>query len=75
MSIDFYYMPMSAPCRSILMTARAVGASLNLKPTNPMGGETRTEEFLKVYDVTDALTSESMKNILNKNCIPESVSS
>jgi glutathione S-transferase len=56
MSIDFYYMSMSSPCRSILMTARAVGASLNLKPTNPMAGENRTEEFLKVYDVTDALT-------------------
>lgn len=48
MGLDFYYIPGSAPCRAVLMTAKAVGVELNLKLTNLMAGEHLTPEFLKV---------------------------
>lgn len=48
MSVDLYYAPLSAPCRSILMAAKALGVTLNLKLTNPLAGETRTPEFIKM---------------------------
>jgi len=48
MSVDLYYMSLSAPCRSVVMAAKALGVTLNLKDTNPMNGETRTPEFLKM---------------------------
>jgi len=47
-SIDFYYLPMSAPCRSVMMVAKALGVTLNLKETNIMAGENKTPEFLKM---------------------------
>jgi len=46
--MDFYYLPMSAPCRSVLMAAKAVGVTLNLKSTDIMAGANRTPEFLKM---------------------------
>lgn len=48
MTIDLYYIPGSAPCRSVLLAARAVGVDLNLKLTNLMEGAHLTPEFLKV---------------------------
>jgi len=48
MVLDFYYVPGSAPCRSVLMTAKAVGVDLNLKLTNLMAGEHLTPEFIKM---------------------------
>lgn len=48
MTIDFYYLPGSAPCRAVQMTAKAIGVDLNLKLTNLMAGEHLTPEFLKV---------------------------
>jgi len=47
-SVDFYYMPASPPCRSVMMVAKALGVTLNLKSVDLMGGETRTPEFLKM---------------------------
>lgn len=46
--MDFYYLPGSAPCRAVLMTAKAVGVELNLKLTNLQNGEHLKPEFLKV---------------------------
>lgn len=46
--MDFYYMSGSAPCRSVLMVAKAVGVELNLKTLNLMAGEHMTPEFLKI---------------------------
>jgi len=46
--MDFYYLPLSAPCRAVQMAAKAVGVTLNLKPTDIMKGENRTPEFLKM---------------------------
>lgn len=48
MTIDFYYVPGSAPCRAVLLTAKALGLDLNLKLTDLMAGEQLTPEFLKV---------------------------
>jgi len=46
MPIDFYYMSGSAPCRSVMLCAKALGIELNLKPTDLMKGEHMTPEFL-----------------------------
>jgi len=48
MTIDFYYTPASAPCRSVLLTAKALDIEMNLKEMDLMKGETRTPEFLKI---------------------------
>lgn len=48
MTIDFYYLPGSAPCRAVLMTAKAVGVELNLKLVDLMSGEQMKPEFIKV---------------------------
>jgi len=44
--IDFYYMALSAPCRSVMMVAKQLGVDLNLKPTDLFKGETRTPVYL-----------------------------
>jgi len=48
MPIDLYYLPGSAPCRSVVLTAKALGLDLNLKLTNLMAGEHLTPEFIKL---------------------------
>lgn len=48
MGIDFYYMPLSAPCRAIMMTAKAIGVELNLKLTSIPNGDNRTPEYIKM---------------------------
>ncbi|XP_043065165.1 uncharacterized protein LOC108087889 [Drosophila ficusphila] len=45
---DFYYLPGSAPCRSVIMTAKAVGVELNKKLLNLQAGEHLKPEFLKI---------------------------
>lgn len=46
--MDLYYKPGSAPCRAVLMTAKAVGVDLNLKRVELMAGEHLTPEYLKI---------------------------
>lgn len=48
MPIDCYYIPGSAPCRAVLLTAKVLGVPLNLKQTDLMKGEHLTPEFLKL---------------------------
>lgn len=48
MTIDFYYLPGSAPCRAVQMTAKAVGVNLNLKLLNLLAGEHLKPEFVAV---------------------------
>ncbi|XP_054725707.1 glutathione S-transferase D1-like [Anastrepha obliqua] len=45
--MDFYYLPGSAPCRAVLMTAQCVGIDLNKKLLNLSAGEHLKPEFLK----------------------------
>ncbi|KAL5277829.1 GstD1 family protein [Megaselia abdita] len=46
--MDFYYMPASAACRSVLMTAEAIGVKLNLKVIDLKAGDHLTPEFLAI---------------------------
>lgn len=48
MTIDFYYTPGSAPCRSVLLTAKALGVNLNLKELDLMKGEHLQADFVKI---------------------------
>nr|AFM78644.1 glutathione S-transferase delta 1 [Aphis gossypii] len=48
MPIDFYYTPGSPPCRSVLLTAKALGLELNLKTLDLHHGEHMKPEFLKI---------------------------
>lgn len=48
MGIDLYYVPGSAPCRAVLLAAKALGIDLNLKYTDLMKGEHLTPEFIKL---------------------------
>jgi len=45
---DFYYMPLSAPCRSGMLTAKAVGVDLNMKKLDLFAGEQNKPEFLAI---------------------------
>lgn len=49
MAIDLYYLPGSAPCSAVQMTAKAIGVDLNLKFLDLFKGEHLTPEFIKVY--------------------------
>ncbi|XP_067614163.1 glutathione S-transferase 1-1-like [Eurosta solidaginis] len=46
--MDFYDTAGSAPCRSVIMTAKALGLNLNKKPMNLMAGEYMKPEYLKL---------------------------
>lgn len=48
MAIDLYYMPASAPCRSIIMLAKELGVELNLKYLDLMAKQQLEPEFVKV---------------------------
>lgn len=48
MPIDFYYLPYSPPCRSVLLLAELLGLELNLKSVDLLAGEHLKPEFLKV---------------------------
>lgn len=48
MTVDFYYMPMSAPCRSIQMCAAAVGVPLTLKSIDLSKNEHLTDAYLAI---------------------------
>lgn len=48
MSVDLYYTPMSSPCRAVLLTAEAIGITLNLIEINLFEGEHLKPEFEQV---------------------------
>ncbi|KAK7072118.1 Glutathione S-transferase, C-terminal domain [Halocaridina rubra] len=45
---DFYYLPLSAPCRSGMLVAKAVGVDLNMKLVDLMAGEQMKPEFVAI---------------------------
>ncbi|KAE8572972.1 glutathione S-transferase 1 [Halyomorpha halys] len=67
MTIDFYYIPGSAPCRNVLLAARAVGVDLNLKLTDLMKGEHMTPEFLKLNPQHTVPTLNDNGFVLNES--------
>lgn len=46
--IDFYYLPASAPCRAVMMLAKAIGVRLNLKIVDVLRAENMKPEYVKV---------------------------
>ncbi|XP_002023858.2 glutathione S-transferase D7 [Drosophila persimilis] len=46
--MDFYYLPGGSGCRTVIMTAKALGVELNKKLLNTMAGEQLTPEFIKI---------------------------
>jgi glutathione S-transferase len=48
MGIDFYYMPISAPSRGVLLAAKAYGVQMDCKLLNLLAGEHMKPEFLAV---------------------------
>uniref|UniRef100_A0A0A9WWR9 Glutathione S-transferase 1, isoform D n=2 Tax=Lygus hesperus TaxID=30085 RepID=A0A0A9WWR9_LYGHE len=45
---DLYFFTPSPPCRVVMMTAKVLGADLNLKMTDIMNGDQLKPEFLKI---------------------------
>uniref|UniRef100_A0A182WQR0 glutathione transferase n=1 Tax=Anopheles minimus TaxID=112268 RepID=A0A182WQR0_9DIPT len=43
-----YYFPISPPARSVLLLIKELELTVNLKEVNPLAGETRTEEFMRI---------------------------
>jgi len=43
-----YYFPFSAPCRAVMMTAKAINLPLEMKKVDLMKGEQKEEAFLKI---------------------------
>lgn len=48
--VKIYGAPLSAPFRTCLLTAEAVGVAYENVPVDILGGETRTPEYLKVLE-------------------------
>ncbi|CAB3251319.1 unnamed protein product [Arctia plantaginis] len=48
MTIDLYYVPGSAPCRTVLLAAKALNLNLNLKLVDLQRGEHLKPEYLKL---------------------------
>ncbi|XP_063242968.1 glutathione S-transferase 1-1-like [Bacillus rossius redtenbacheri] len=48
MTIDLHYILASGPCRSVMLTAKAIGVELNLKPCDLFSGEHLKPEFIKM---------------------------
>lgn len=48
MSLDLYYLPLSPPCRSVMLTAKAVGVEFNLKKLDVLSGEQLKPDFLAI---------------------------
>lgn len=67
MPIDLYYMDISAPCRSVMMTAKMVGVDLNLKKTDLMAGEQMKPEFIKMNPQHNVPTIDDEGFYLNES--------
>jgi glutathione S-transferase len=48
MALDLYYTPFSSPCRAVMLTAEAIGISLNLIKVDLFGGEQLKPEYEQV---------------------------
>ncbi|XP_034937798.1 glutathione S-transferase 1-like [Chelonus insularis] len=48
MTIDFYYLPVSPPCRAVMMLAKAIGVHLNYKIIDVTKGEQLSDDYKKL---------------------------
>ena len=46
--MDFYYLIISAPCRAVMLTAKALNIELNKKVVNVLQGDQMKQEFLAI---------------------------
>nr|AFJ75818.1 glutathione s-transferase D2 [Sogatella furcifera] len=67
MPIDLYYVPGSAPCRNVLLAAKAVGVDLNLKLTDLKSGQHLTPEFIKLNPQHNVPTLDDNGFVLNES--------
>lgn len=67
MPIDLYYTEASAPCRSVIMTAKMVGVELNLKKMDLMAGEQMKPEFVKINPQHNVPTIDDEGFYLNES--------
>lgn len=67
MTIDFYYLPGSPPCRAIQMTAKAVGVELNLIRVELQKGEHLTDEFIAINPQHNVPTIVDNGFVLNES--------
>lgn len=67
MPIDLYYCEVSAPCRSVMMTAKMVGVELNLKPLDVIAGEQMKPEFLAINPQHNVPTIDDEGFYLNES--------
>lgn len=49
MTLELYYNPASAPCRAVLLAAKAIGLDISVKPLDLLKKEHLAPEFLKVF--------------------------
>ena len=47
-NVEIHYMPLSAPCRSVLLMAKSIGLKMTPKLCNVLAGDNRKPEYLKV---------------------------
>ena len=62
MPIDLYYVPGSAPCRAVLLTAKALNLNLNLKLVDLHHGEHLKPEYLKVRQLLPKIGQKMIGN-------------
>lgn len=48
MTIDFYFFPVSPPCRTVMMIGKALGIHFNYIKVNLMKGDHMKPDFVKV---------------------------
>ncbi|KAF0306387.1 Glutathione S-transferase 1, isoform D [Amphibalanus amphitrite] len=46
--VELHYMPLSAPCRSVLLLAKSIGLQLTPKLCNVLAGDNRTQHYLQM---------------------------
>ena len=69
MTIDLYYFKPSVPCRSVMLTAEAIGLPLNLITVDLFKGEHLTSEFEEVFCFYyQEIGFKKKKKLQLKNC-------
>nr|CAD7576221.1 unnamed protein product [Timema californicum] len=62
MPLDLYYSPLSPPCLTVLLTARALGVKLNLKQLNLKAWEHLSPQFCKVSSMNPQHTIPTLND-------------
>lgn len=64
-----YQAPLSPPCRAVFLTGAALGIEFDLKSVDMMGGEHKSEDYIKVSSVFPSIRLNlNMNKLLRKKC-------